>query len=135
MILLNGVHHSYMVGGTEKVENIPFEDIAYFKQYHEQYKNGLQIEAVIRKDLIDEIKTEWAKDGSNGTVETIIEKKYRRNFLSFMIRNQDMPKFRKQLIKLFETKGAYELVSQKYKIYEVLYKKLLPEKIIEMVKV
>jgi hypothetical protein len=86
--IIDGVWWTYCIGNNTNA-HVPIEDIDHFELKHKSGCNGLQVTAVIKKELIDK----W-----NSSYNKIITKgKYELHQQSFTIRNKDMPKFRKEL--------------------------------------
>lgn len=91
---IKGVWQSY--SGECSDAEVPIEDIEKFTLSHESYRNGLQLRAYIKNELIDKIDSDYISVVGSG--------KYRRYQTHFTIRGKDMPKFRKLLyIELMKT--------------------------------
>lgn len=86
--IIKGVYSSY---STSQTVEIPTQDIECFRLIHESQRNGLQLIAIIKKELIDKYESSYS--------QIIIKGKYRLSETTLTIRNKDMPKFRPILYK------------------------------------
>ena len=85
--IIKGVWHSY-ASDAEPVE-IPIEDIEKFQMYHEAWRNGNQICAIIKKELIEKFDYNYVRIVNSG--------KYKTSQHRLIIRSKDMPTFREAL--------------------------------------
>ena len=86
--IIKGVWNAYSTGDTNNNAIIPIEDIEKFTLKTEAFKNGVQVVAFIKTDLVDSYRKH---------TNVLEEKKYRLHQTYFTIRGKDMPKFRKEI--------------------------------------
>ena len=98
-------NQAYNIGSSQTV-SIPINDIYKFKLFHKSGCNGTQIQVVIKPELLTSMKSIKKENGKydieNKDEYGIFRRKYDMGLP--LLRNKDMPKFVRQLRKLFQKK-------------------------------
>ena len=101
METVKGVRNGYLIGGDTPID-IPIEDIEKFTLRHQNGRNGLVVEAVIKPELVSFVNVRHNDADEYGVVKRQYE------FRKIHIRNKDNPKFHRLLRKTLDKKEVRE---------------------------